>query len=278
MLAEQMPRAGMKLLASGGGRANLTKMLGRAEIENAFGRQGRFMGPALNALGPTALREFLARLGVKTVMDDQRRVYPASQRAADVLSALQRRLMQLGVMTHLNCLVSRLIVEDGKIAGVETSDGRIQARRVLLACGGKSWPKLGGSGGGYALAHQAGHTIIEPTAALVPLVTQERWVENVPGVSLSKARLRIALPKQSRAGTAGDILFTHRGLSGPAVIDLSGSVSQLLLRVDSVPIRIELIDGMDVACWKGEMESWRVTDGKRLVVKMLRQKLPASLA
>lgn len=278
VLLEQMPRAGMKLLASGGGRANLTNMLGRAEIENAFGRQGRFMGPALNIMAPAALREFLARLGVETVADDQLRVYPASQRAADVQAALGRRIEQLGVQINLSCLVSRLWVEDGRLVGVETSNGRIQAERVLLACGGRSWPTLGGTGGGYALARQAGHKIVEPMPSLVPLVTQERWLAKLAGVSLASVRVWIALPKQSKAGITGDILFTHRGLSGPAVIDLSGTVAQLLHRVRCVPLRIELLAGMDVSRWNREMESWRVSAGRRLVVRLLREKLPASLA
>ncbi len=278
VLFEQMHRAGMKLRASGGGRANLTKMLEKAEIEDAFGRQGRFMGPALDIMAPTALRELLAGLGVETVADDQRRVYPASQRAADVQAALHRRLKQLGVQIHLNCLVSRLWVENGRLLGVETSDGRMPAERVLLACGGKSWPTLGGTGGGYALARQAGHMIVEPVPALVPLLTRERWVAKIAGVSISGARVWIALPKQSNRGMRGDILFTHRGLSGPTVIDLSGTVAQLRRRINNVPIRIELLAGMDASRWSLEMESWRVTSGGRQVVRLLREKLPASLA
>ena len=278
VLMEQMPRAGMKLLTSGGRRANLTNMLGRAEIEDAFGRQGRFMGPALNITAPAALREVLARLGVETVVDDQLRVYPASQRAADVQAALHRRIEQLGAQIRLSCLVNRLWVEDGRLMGVETSNGRIRAERVLLACGGRSWPTLGGTGGGYALARQAGHTIVEPVPALVPLVTQERWVKKVAGVSLGGARVWIALPKQNKAGITGDVLFTHRGLSGPAVLDLSGTVAQLLQRLSCVPLRIELLGGIDASRWDMKMESWRATAGRRLVVRLLREKIPASLA
>ncbi len=278
VLLEQMPKAGMKLLASGGGRANLTNMLGRAEIENAFGRQGRFMGAALNIMAPTILRKVMARMGVDTVMDDQLRVYPASQRASDVQAALHRRLEQLGVRINLSCFVNRLWVEDGRLVGVETSNGRIGAKRVLLACGGRSWPTLGGTGGGYALAKQAGHAIVKPVPALVPLVTQELWLTKLAGVSLGNVRLWIALPKQSKAGITGDVLFTHRGLSGPAVIDLSGIVTQLLQRVRCVPLRIELIAGMNASRWNLEMESWRATAGRRSVVGLLREKLPASLA
>jgi len=278
VLLEQMPRAGMKLLASGGGRANLTNMLGVAEIEAAFGRQGRFMALALDIMGPAGLRGFLSRLGVETVVDDQLRVYPVSQRAADVQAALRRRIEQLGVQIHFNCRVCRLWMEQGRLVGVETSNGRIPAERVLLACGGRSWPKLGGTGGGYPLARQAGHTIVQPTPALVPLVTQEPWVATLAGVSLSRARIWIPLPKQNKAGITGDVLFTHRGLSGPAVIDLSGTVAQLLKHSKSLPLRIELLPGMNASRWNQEMETWRVTAGGRMVAGLLQEKLPSSLA
>jgi predicted Rossmann fold flavoprotein len=278
VLIEQMSRAGLKLLASGGGHANLTNMCERAEFEDAFGRQGRYIGPALDVMGPADLRGFLAGLGVETVVDDQRRVYPASQRAIDVQAALRDRMEQLGVQVRLDCLVSRLLIEDRKIVGVETSDGQIKARRVLLACGGKSYPELGGTGGGYALAKQAGHSIAEPIPAMVPLVTQEPWPGQLAGVSLSGARVSIALARQSKAGITGDILFTHRGLSGPAIINISGAVSQLRQRLGSVPIRIELIAGVDSAAWEREIESWGASSGKRLVLGLVREKIPASLA
>jgi len=278
MLLEQMPQPGMKILASGGGRANLTNMREQAEFEEAFGRQGRFLGPAMQVMGPPRLRQFLAELGVKTVVGELSRVYPASQRAIDVQNALARRLEQLGVIVRLRCRATRLCLEDGVLAGVETATGRVNARRVVLACGGKSWPKLGGTGGGYAMAQQAGHMIVEPVPALVPLVTQERWTAEVAGVSLRGARVWIALPRQSKAGIVGDVLFTHRGVSGPAIIEQSGAVSQLLQQVETVPLRIELCAGMDASRWSAEMQSWRVSAGRRQVVGLLREHVPASLA
>ena len=279
VLLEQMLQAGMKLLASGGGRANVTNMLRRPAFGAAFGRQGRFIGPALEIMGPTELRKFLARLGIETVVDDLSRVYPASQRAVHVQAALSRRIEYLGVQIRLGCTVSRLWLEDGRLMGVETSaGGRIGAERVVLTCGGRSWPKLGGTGGGYALARQAGHTIIEPVPALVPLVTRERWLAKLAGVSIQGSRVWIALPKQNKAGIVGDVLFTHRGLSGPAVIDLSGAVAQLLRHSSHVPVRIELVAGMDASRWRRQMESWRVSAGRRQVAKLLQDKLPASLS
>lgn len=279
LLLEQMDRPGLKVLASGGGRCNLTNLAGRAAFVAAFGREGRFIGPALDLLGPADLRLFMDRLGVPTAAPDGFHVYPASRRAADVQAALGRRIGQLGVTLRVGCAVRGLWLDGGRLAGVETaSAGRIAAGRVVLACGGKSWPDLGGTGGGYALARQAGHTIVEPVPALVPLVVRERWPGRLAGVSLSGARVRIALARQSKAGATGDVLFTHRGLSGPAVLDLSGTVAELLARGKPVPLYVEPVPGVDESGWVNQLEAWRGARGRSGVANLLGERLPASLA
>ncbi len=275
---EQMPRAGLKIIASGGGRANITRMVEPAEFESAFGRQGRFISPAMDAMPPTALCEFFERLGVPTVVDDDLRVYPASQRAVDIESALLNRMDSLGVVLQCCCRVDGLLIKGGRLAGVELSGGGlVKSQAVVLACGGRSYPALGGTGGGYRLANQAGHTIVEPTPSLVPLVTRESWPAELAGVAVHGARIRIALPKQPKAGVVGDVLFTHRGLSGPAVLNISGNVSRLLAAGKPVPLQIELVAGMDAAAWRRELDSWRHNSGQRRVVNLLQLQLPGSL-
>ncbi len=283
VLLEQMDRPGLKVLASGGGRCNLTSMVSPAAFRAAFGRQGRFTDPAMKVMGPAALRELMARLGVPTIVEDGVNVYPASLRAADVQDAMRRRCEKLGVELRPARSVSSLWIEAGRLMGVETSRGeRLSCGRVVLACGGKTWAKLGGTGGGYALAEQAGHEIVEPLAALVPLVTRERWPERLAGVAVPNARVRIDLPGQSqtpagsKAGLTGDILLTHRGISGPVVLDISGTVSQLL-RQGPVPLRIELVAGDDAGRWVRRLEDWRMSEGSRTLVNLLRQYLPQSL-
>ena len=277
VLIEQLRRPGVKLLATGGGRCNITNLSSQAAFVAAFGRQGRFMTPALDLLGPEALREFFDRLSVPTVVEDALYVFPASGRAADVQAALARRCDQLGVERLAGQPVTGLWVEGGALSGVECSDGRrVDADRVVLACGGASWPELGGTGGGYALARQGGHTIVEPTPALVPLITREKWPEKLAGVSTPRARVWIDLPRQSNAGLTGALLLTHHGLSGPAILNLSGTVARLLGK-NPVPIRIELLAGVDVQAWRTRFDDWRTASGSRSVVGLLRESLPESL-
>lgn len=294
LLLEQLRRPGVKLLATGGGRCNITNLTPQAEFVASFGRQGRFITSALDLLGPGALREFFARVGVPTVVEDDVYVFPASGRAADVQAALTLRCSQLGVHLLPNHSVLRLCLEnrdshhfpgDEKMVtvpilrGVEAGGGeRVEAGRVVLACGGKSWPELGGTGGGYGLARQAGHTIVEPTPALVPLITREKWPEKLAGVSVSDARVWIDLPRQSKAGLGGGLLLTHHGLSGPAILNISGTVARLMWEtIAPVPIRVEWSAGADVRAWRGRFDQWRTEAGGRAIVSLLREHLPESL-
>jgi predicted Rossmann fold flavoprotein len=277
VLLEQMDRPGLKILASGGGRCNLTNLAPAASFRAAFGRQGRFTTPAMEAMGPRALRHLFDRWGVPTIVCDGMCVYPASQRAADVQAAIRRRIEQLGVTVRLTCAVGKLWIDAGRLMGVEVAPrDRIAADRVVLACGGRSWPKLGGTGGGYALARQAGLAIREPLPALVPLVTRQRWPARLAGVSLHDARVWIDSSGEDRSGRTGDVLLTHRGISGPAVLDISGRVSELLRR-GPVSLRIELVAKMDSSQWVRRLEGWRRSAGRRSVANLLQDHLPRSL-
>jgi predicted Rossmann fold flavoprotein len=216
IVLEQLERPGAKLLASGGGRCNLTNTLPAREFMDRFGRQGRFMQPALEVMGSGALRRFFEALGVPTDAPDGFHVYPTSNSAAAVQSALWRRTKELGATVRLGATVTGLWIEDGSLRGIQTHDGRVAAKRVVLATGGRGYPSLGGAETGYSLARQAGHTLVTPVPALVPLVVRETHLQRCAGVAISPARIWIDLPRQAKAGETGDVMLTHTGLSGPA--------------------------------------------------------------
>ena len=289
VLLEQLPRPGVKLLATGGGRCNLTNTLPPDEFPARFGRHGRFIQPALAAFGPDALRRFLHSLGVPTAATDGLHVFPVSDSAADVRRALVRRARELGVRLRLATTADALWIEDDALRGIQTSRGRVAAPAVILATGGKGYPDLGATGSGYALARQAGHTIVDSTPALVPLVTRETWPRELAGLALSPARVRIDLPGRppafahglrcgKRAGITGDILFTHTGLSGPAVLDLSGDVAVLLRDRAEVPLRLDLAPGTTRADWLARLDSWPLSEGRKTIRTLLAAHFPRALA
>lgn len=279
VLCEQLDRPGVKLLATGGGRCNLSNTLGRDAFLAALGRQGRFAGPALEAMDSAGLRDFLARLGVATMVDPGGlRLYPATQQAVTVQSALWRRCRELGVELRTGVRVSRLLLDDKTVVGVAGDFAEIAASRVILASGGRGYPELGGGGIGYDLAGQAGHAIVPPTPALVPLVSAERWPGRLAGVALPTARVRIDRPRQRASGWTGEVLFTHRGLSGPAVLDVSGDVALLLAKNPAVPLRIDVSTDVPAAQWRGRLDQWSRDEGAKLLRTMLGRAVPARLA
>jgi len=292
VLLERLPRPGVKLLATGGGRCNLTNTLPPDEFPARFGRHGRFILPALAAFGPDALRRFLGSLGVPTAAPDGLHVFPVTDSAADVQRALVRRARELGVRLRLAVAARALWIEGGALRGLETSRGRIAANAVILATGGKGYPALGAAGAGYALAREAGHTIVEPTPALVPLVTRETWPRELAGLALSPARARIDLPGRPpafapgapglrcgpRAGITGDLLFTHTGLSGPAILDLSGDVAVLLSDRAEVPLRLDLAPRTTRAEWLARLDSWPLSEGRKALRTLLAAHFPRALA
>jgi hypothetical protein len=279
VILERLPRVGAKLLASGGGRANITNTLAAADFVARLGRQGRFAMPALEAFGSAALRQWLDELAVPTVCPDGRCVYPASQRAGDVLGALVRRAASLGVEMRTGVRVERLrLGRDGRVEGVEAEGGAVMgASAVVLACGGRGYPSLGGSPDGCQLARQAGHEIVTPTPALVPLETAEAWCGQCAGLAVSGAKVSIDVPRR-RSSQTGDVIFTHQGLSGPAVLDLSGDVAELLAKCPAVPLVVQWLADVSPEAWRERLDKAQAAAGRKLLANVLANWLPHRLA
>lgn len=270
---ERMPRPGLKLLASGGGHCNLTSDLPVAAFLDAYGRQGRFANDALRRFGPSALRAFLSELGVPTVVEPPPLVYPRSGRARDVLDAFLREAVRLGVEIVPGEDLRAIEAADGAVRGVRTSLRSIACDRLVVASGGVTYPKLGGCDLGLRALEAAGHTLSPPLPALVPLVVDETWAAELAGISLRG--IEVSAELRPRASTRGDILFTHRGVSGPAVLDLSGRVVAALA-AGTVPVRVTLdLLGRDALRL---ISGWRTAHGARTVVHCMSEHLPRALA
>ncbi len=277
LLLEKLGRPGVKLCATGGGRCNLTNASSAADFMARFGRRGRFMAPALDALDSQSLLAGLERMGVPCVMSDGFHWFPASGRARDVRDALEKRAVELGVAVAAGLPARALELRAGRVAGVRTSKGFVAAPAVVIATGGLAYPSLGASGDGYGLAESAGHDLKAPVPALVPLVAAESWVGECAGVVLDSAAASVAGPGR-RARAEGAVLFTHRGLSGPAILDISGDVSEILARRGNATVRINMFPGEDPKAIAARIRSWRAERGGTAVVRLLDEMMPRKLA
>jgi hypothetical protein len=234
--------------------------------------------PAFQDFNPQALRDFFSGLGVKTESPDGFHVFPVSNKASDVLNALLSECGKLGVEIMSGKPVKQLVAENGAIRGVVTDSGEMKADRVIIACGGKSCSGLGSDGSGYRLAKSAGHKIIEPVPALVELHCSEKWPGSCAGIALKNIRIDVFPPKRTAESTEGDFLFTHSGISGPAALDISGTVSELLRENNSAEVFVNFFPEKSPSDWMNDFELWQRKDGKKQVLKIISEYLPRRIA
>ncbi len=232
LVLEKTPRCGSKVLASGGGRCNLTTTLDAAETARHFGRAHNFIAPALRCLSPQAVRAHFESIGVATKVEPElQKVFPVSDSALEVRDALERDARAAGARFRLESAVSAVEpFEGGWVA--RTAQGPVSCRRLLLCVGGKSFPKTGTTGDGYRWLRALGLRVVDPVPALVPLASPAPWIHELSGTSVD-GELRIGKLRRRRP-----VLFTHQGISGPGAMDVSEAVSrggQREARLDLLP-------------------------------------------
>lgn len=245
VLLEKGPKLARKLRISGKGRGNITNAAELDEFIEAFAPNGKFLYGAFSRFFRDDLLELLRRYGVETKIERGGRVFPQSDRAGDVADALERWMESVDVRVKTNFRAKSVAVADGKLAGIEVYGGRMSADAVVIATGGASYPKTGSTGDGYAMAREAGHTIIAPEPALSGMVTKEDWVSDLQGLSLKNVEASL-LVEQTGGGKPtkiasefGEMLFTHFGVSGPIILTLSRA-ARPHLKFGSVAVSIDL--------------------------------------
>ncbi len=225
-----MPRVGRKMMITGKGRCNVTSADEIPDIIKNVVGNGRFLNSSLRAFDNADVMAFFERLGVPLKIERGNRVFPQSDRAVQVVDAMLKHLRDLRVEVRINTTVHALVIEDGVLLGVRLADGaKLEADAVILATGGASYPATGSTGDGYAFAHAAGHTVTPIFPALIPLVTRESWVKDVQGLSLRNVRATLYHAGKKEQDFFGEMLFTHFGVTGPIILQLSRRASELLM-------------------------------------------------
>ena len=221
MLLERMPSPGRKLLVSGSGQCNLTHGGPISAFLGRYGGAGKFLRHALYGFDNDDLASFFAERGVPLEETEGGKLFPVSRRARDVLDALAAELVRLGADLRTGCRVESARFSEG-VFEVAAERVEYRARALVIATGGRSYPKTGSSGDGYGLAASFGHRIVEPAPALTPVAVKgfDPFV-SCSGVSISGTSISVFREGAKVASGRGDVLFTHRGLSGPGILDLS---------------------------------------------------------
>ncbi|MEI8196721.1 MAG: NAD(P)/FAD-dependent oxidoreductase, partial [Phycisphaerae bacterium] len=329
-ILEKNARPGVKILVCGGGRCNLTNAGDQSFLIEQFGRNGRFLTPALQEFDNTALRAWFAAQGVPTHEEHDGKIYPNSNRAESVVTALVRRVHELGVEVfagpgwaaaqvhnpnrdHQGAVTDRMDLApiplpDGRGSEkphspadpepftITTVDGHtFTAHNLLIAVGGQSYTRMGTTGDGYRFAAALGHKITPLRPAIVGLLCQEDWPKTLQGLAIQDVEVRIEvpgagpLPKLTTGKptpSINDLLFTHFGLSGPAVLNLSEIVAELLEKFDNpnrarqeavnlpITLRVDFARHHTHDQLRRLFQNWQQRQGTKLIRKLLAQNTP----
>ena len=228
ILIEKNKEIGMKLRLTGGGRCNITNNRDIEEFFDKIVNNNKFLYSALYTFSNYSLLEYLSSKGLEYKVELDEKVYTKSDKADEVIDLLKNDLRNNDVNIKYNTTITDLIIEDNVIKGVITSYGeKILGDKIIITTGGKSFPNTGSDGTMYSVLEKYGHTITPIYAALIPLVIKEEFVKKLQGVSMKDVVVSAKI-KKKKIEKSGDMLFTHFGISGPAVLKLSSYVNKAL--------------------------------------------------
>ena len=224
MIIEKMPSFGKKMLITGKGRCNITSSLYMSEfIKNTPGN-GTFLYSAFQNFTNRDIIDFLKSEGLEVKEERGNRIFPVTDKSIDVLNCFKKRIHELNIECKLNTKVEKILIKENKVLGIRTEREIIQADKVILATGGKSYPLTGSTGDGYKMASELGHKIIKIKPSLVPLeVYEKEECKGLQGLSLKNVKIRFVDTERNKTiyEDFGEMIFTHFGISGPTI--LSGS-------------------------------------------------------
>lgn len=240
LLLERNERLGKKLLITGKGRCNVTNACSAQEVLQNIPRNGRFLYSAMENYPPAQIMDFFEFNGCKLKVERGNRVFPVTDKSSSVLECLRNVMHRSGV--HIsNERALDILTDDTGITGVKTARGVVNAKWVILATGGVSYPTTGSTGDGYEMARRLGHTIIEPQGSLVPLECAGTDCPDMQGLSLRNVSVKLLNGKNKVLyKDFGELLFTHFGISGPTVLSASAH-----MKGDNCKLVIDLKPALD---------------------------------
>ena len=302
LLLEKTDGPAKKLLISGRTRCNVTNTREIDDFIAMYGKNGRFLYRAFHRFFRDDLLNLLKLYGVTTRVEEDGKIFPASDDSHDVAHALRRYLDKGGVELRTNTKVTAINVDRSRIAGVQTDDGAISATAVILATGGCSYPGTGSSGDGYRMASALGHTIVKLRPALVPLVVREaELAKSMQGVGLSNVRLTSysctadeidtsKAPKRNCGrgihgrkpaapvieSRTGELMMTHSGIGGPTTLLMSLAIVDALER-GPVSVSIDLYPTTDENHMRKQLQDNLDRHGKKSYRNILAELLPQKM-
>lgn len=276
ILIERNDSIGRKVLITGKGRCNLTNTAPMSVFIEKFGRQGEFFRSAFFAFFNEDLIDFFRSRGLEIKTERQGRVFPATDKARSVIDVLIKSLADSGAEVLYNARLTG-IKKTGDLFKIDFTGGELEARKIILATGGASYAATGSTGDGFSIAQKLGHRVAPLKPGLVPLVTKEAWVKDLQGLGLEKIRVTFEYGRKKIVSDVGELMFTHFGVSGPIVLDMSGYVLDALAEHKAVKLLIDLKPGLTAEQLEKRLLNEFKFKGKTLFRNVLKDYLPQRL-
>lgn len=229
LLLEKNKELGVKLKISGGGRCNVTNA--EEDIRVLLPKYGvaeKFLYSPFSRFGVKETFAFFSSRGLPLVVEAHKRAFPKTQKAMDVFLVLENNLKQFGVAVKTQSAVTNIVQEDNRIVAVMIGKIAYRANTFILATGGVSHPETGSTGDGFVWLKSLGLSVQDPTPSLVPIAITDAWVKKRSGISLDQTRITFFMDGMRALVVKGRVLFTHFGLSGPAILNASAKIADLL--------------------------------------------------
>ncbi len=246
LLIEKNATLGKKLLITGGGRCNVTNAeTDTRKLLEKFDKSGKFLFSAFSQFDTTKALEFFNSRGMATKVENELRVFPVSDKAQSVWNVLSDYMREGKVTIKTYTAVENFVMDkNGKIEAVRIMGDEIKAKSFVIATGGKSHPETGSTGDGFGWLKTLGHTVIDSAPSLVPVKISEPWVKELSGISLPMVKFSLMQNNYKQSTHKGKILFTHFGISGPAVLNMSGEIRE---RLEYAPVALvaDLLPALD---------------------------------
>jgi len=226
VLLEKNEKLGKKIYITGKGRCNVTNVADAEDFFKQVPRNAKFLNAAVRQFDHDDVTSLLEMLGTPTKVERGGRVFPQSDKASDVTRAFSRGMKDAGVEVLLHTAAAHVEKEEGGFAVQLAGGGMMHAKSVIVATGGVSYPSTGSTGDGYAFAKENGHTVTPLSASLVGLTIEDKWPSLLMGLSLKNVRVTAQAGKKKIYDELGEMLFTHFGVSGPLIIELSSHMPE----------------------------------------------------
>lgn len=283
VLLEKNDTLGRKLLITGGGRCNVTNAQPdvRRFLEK-YADNAKFLFSAFSQWDVEKTLNFFHLREMQTKVENEGRVFPVSDSAQSVWDTLVEYLRMGGVTVLSNSSVTEIVKENSvligvKIKGDKTGGEILVGRSIVIATGGTSRPETGSTGDGYTWLKKIGHTIVEPTPSLVPIVVKDKWISRVAGVSLKDVKITTFQNEVKQDVGRGKILFTHVGLSGPAILNMSHDIGELL-KYGEVVVSLDLLPDFDHGQLNSKLQEIFKENANKKFKNSLGDLVPSALA